>query len=43
MVSTSLNPLHKKYFPRIEFSSVQIVDRLVQDSGNQVLLGRVKV
>lgn len=42
MVQASLNPLHKKHFSRTEFSRVQIVDRLVQDSRNPVFIDRVK-
>lgn len=42
MVSTSLNALHKKHFSRTEFSRVQVVHRLVQDSRSHVFIDRVK-
>lgn len=42
MVLTSLNALHKKHFSRTEFSRVQVVHRLVQDSRSHVFIDRVK-
>ena len=38
-----LNPLHKKYFPRIEFSSVQIVDGFVSVHGQGQGMGAGRV